>query len=100
MLLPRVTGETVSSDLDWFFRRGGSMFPVSYGSAPIEMHEGRAAVVAFTDIEERRRIEQELRERDEVLAVQLAALRRSPRSLPAGRRRRRCSPPSPERSAR
>jgi PAS domain S-box-containing protein len=76
MLLPRVTGETVSSDLDWFFRRDGSMFPVSYVSAPIEMHEGRGAVVAFTDIEERRRIEQELRERDEVLAVQLASLRR------------------------
>src|SRR4029453_7930442 len=24
MLLPRATGETVSSDLDWFFRRDGS----------------------------------------------------------------------------
>ena len=32
MLLPRATGETVSSDLDWFFRRDGSMFPVSYVS--------------------------------------------------------------------
>ena len=29
MLLPRATGETVTSDLDWFFRRDGSMFPVS-----------------------------------------------------------------------
>jgi PAS domain S-box-containing protein len=27
MLLPRATGETVSSDLDWFLRRDGSMFP-------------------------------------------------------------------------
>lgn len=52
------------------------MFPVSYVSAPVEMHEGRGAVVAFTNIEERLRIEQELRERDEVLAVQLASLRR------------------------
>ena len=57
MLLPRATGETVSSDLDWFFRRDGSMFPVSYVSVPIEMPEGRGAVVAFTDIEDRLRAE-------------------------------------------
>jgi PAS domain S-box-containing protein len=37
MLVPRSTGETVASDLDWFFRRDGSMFPVSYVSAPIEV---------------------------------------------------------------
>jgi PAS domain S-box-containing protein len=76
MLLPRVTGETVSRDLDWFFRRDGSMFPVSYVSAPIEMREGRGAVVAFTDIEDRLRAERELRERDELLAGQQASLRR------------------------
>ena len=58
MLLPRATGETVSRDLDWFFRRDGSMFPVSYVSAPIEMHDGRGAVVAFTDVEDRVRAEQ------------------------------------------
>ena len=57
MLLPRATGETVASDLDWFFRRDGSMFPVSYVSAPIELPEGRGAVVAFTDIEDRLRAE-------------------------------------------
>src|SRR5262249_54445390 len=57
MLLPRTTGETVTSELDWFFRRDGSMFPVSYVSVPIEMADGRGAVVAFTDIEERRRTE-------------------------------------------
>jgi hypothetical protein len=60
MLLPRVTGETVSRDLDWFSRRDGSMFPVSYVSAPIELREGRGAVVAFTDIEDRLRAEREL----------------------------------------
>ena len=70
MLLPRATGETVRSDLDWFFRRDGSMFPVSYVSAPIEMPEGRGAVVAFTDIEDRLRAEQALREHDAVLAAQ------------------------------
>jgi PAS domain S-box-containing protein len=76
MLLPRVTGERVASDLDWFFRRDGSMFPVSYVSVPLEMPEGRGAVVAFTKIEDRLRAEQLLRERDEVLATQQASLRR------------------------
>jgi PAS domain S-box-containing protein len=76
MLLPRTTGETVARDLDWFFRRDGSMFPVSYVSVPLEMADGRGAVVAFTDIEERTRAERELRERDEVLSAQQASLRR------------------------
>jgi PAS domain S-box-containing protein len=76
MLLPRSTGETVSRDLDWFFRRDGSKFPVSYVSAPIEMHDGRGAVVAFTDIEDRVRAEQRLREHDAALAAQQASLRR------------------------
>ena len=34
MRLPRVTGETVVRDLDWFIRRDGSMIPVSYVAAP------------------------------------------------------------------
>jgi len=76
MLLPRATGETVTSELDWFFRRDGSMFPVSYVSVPIELADGRGAVVAFTDIEERRKAEQSLRDREAGLAQQQAALRR------------------------
>jgi PAS domain S-box-containing protein len=76
MLLPRATGETVASDLDWFFRRDGSMFPVSYVSVPIEMPDGRGAVVAFADIEDRLRAEHVLREHDAVLEAQQAALRR------------------------
>ncbi len=76
MLMPRVTGETVASELDWFFRRDGSMFPVSYVSVPLEVGEGRGAVVAFTDIEDRLRVERELRERDDALAAQQASLRR------------------------
>ena len=75
MLLPRATGQTVTSDLDWFFRRDGSMFPVSYISAPLDMRHGRGAVVAFTDIEDRLRAERELRDRDETSAAQQAALR-------------------------
>jgi PAS domain S-box-containing protein len=76
MLLPRATGETVRNDLDWFFRRDGSMFPVSYVSAPMELREGRGVVVAFTDIEDRLRAERVLREHDAVLAAREGALRR------------------------
>jgi PAS domain S-box-containing protein len=76
MLRPRATGETVASDLDWFFRRDGSMFPVSYVSVPMQMPEGRGAVVAFADIEARLSAERSLREREARLAEQQAALRR------------------------
>jgi PAS domain S-box-containing protein len=76
MLLPRATGETVTSELDWFFRRDGSMFPVSYVSVPIDMPDGRGAVVAFADIEDRLTAERSLREREAELAEQQAALRR------------------------
>jgi PAS domain S-box-containing protein len=76
MLRPRTTGETVASELDWFFRRDGSMFPVSYVSVPLAMPQGRGAVVAFTDIEDRLRAERVLREHDAVLAAQQASLRR------------------------
>src|SRR3954466_7167824 len=37
MLRRRPTGETVTSDLGFFFRRDGSMFRVSYVSAPLDM---------------------------------------------------------------
>ena len=76
LLLPRATGETVTRDLDWFVRRDGSLFPVSYVSVPIEMQEGRGAVVAFTDIEDRLRAERVLREHDAILAQERASLRR------------------------
>jgi PAS domain S-box-containing protein len=76
MLLPRTSGATVVRDLDWFFRRDGSMFPVSYASVPIEMSRGRGAVVAFNDIESRLRSEEELRERDVRLAQEQSSLRR------------------------
>jgi PAS domain S-box-containing protein len=76
LLQPLATGETVASELDWFVRRDGSMFPVSYVSVPIELQEGRGAAVVFTDIEERLRTERVLREHDAVLAAQQASLRR------------------------
>jgi PAS domain S-box-containing protein len=76
MLLPRTTGEVIESELDWFFRRDGSTFPVSYVSVPLEMADGRGAVVTFTDIEDRLRAEQVLREHDAALSTQQASLQR------------------------
>jgi PAS domain S-box-containing protein len=76
MRLPRATGETVTRDLDWFIRRDGTMFPVSYIAAPIGMPAGRGAVVAFTDIEHRLRAEQDMREHDAELRAREGSLRR------------------------
>jgi PAS domain S-box-containing protein len=69
MLRPRQTGETISVDEDWFIRSDGSMFPVAYTSAPLELGSGRGAVVAFTDIEERRAYEQALHDHDAILQM-------------------------------
>ena len=65
----RGTGESVQMDEDWFVRRDGSMFPVSYTSTPIDMPDGPGVVVAFKDIEEQREAEQALREREAILAT-------------------------------
>ena len=61
-------GESVQMDEDWFVRRDGSMFPVSYTSTPLDMPDGPGVVVAFKDIEEQREAEQALREREAILA--------------------------------
>jgi PAS domain S-box-containing protein len=53
LLRTLATGETTASELDWFVRRDGSTFPVSYVSAPLAMDGGSGAVVAFTDLEDR-----------------------------------------------
>ncbi len=76
MLRPRTTGETVRSDEDWFFRKDGTMFAVSYVSAPIETPSGLGAVVAFTDIGERVQVEQARRE-SQVMEARNAELRAS-----------------------
>jgi signal transduction histidine kinase len=60
--------------LDWFVRRDGSMFPVSYVSVPLETPEGRWVVATFTDIEDRLRAEA-LGQRDANLEAQYATLR-------------------------
>lgn len=72
------TGEPVTADDDGFVRRDGSLLPVGYSSAPIEV-DGRiaGAVVAFRDLSER-----ELLQKERARAA--AALQRSllPPALP------------------
>jgi len=64
----RGMGVTVRESDDWFIRRDGSMFPVSYTSTPIDLPGGQGAVVAFQDMTEQREAEQALRERETILA--------------------------------
>jgi PAS domain S-box-containing protein len=89
LLRPRTTGETVHTELDWFFRRDGTMFPVSYWSAPIDTPSGRGAVLAFTDIEEQRRAERAERERDIAQARETEARAAQRRIVEAGYAARR-----------
>jgi PAS domain S-box-containing protein len=63
-----LAGGSERSGEDWFVRRDGSMVPVAYTSSPVETLNGTGAVIAFTNIEERRRSEQALREREAILA--------------------------------
>ena len=68
MILPATTGEPEHSDEDWFIRRDGTLFPVSYTSIPIDLPTGRGVVVTFVDMTAQREAEQALRERDAILA--------------------------------
>jgi PAS domain S-box-containing protein len=90
MLLPRQTGETVHGDDEWFVRRDGSMFPISFWSAPLDTPGGRGAVLAFSDIEQRRQAERAERERDVAqarAAEARAAQRRTIEAADTARRR-------------
>ena len=49
----RITGRSVHSDDDTFWRKDGSAVPVSFSSAAVELHDGTGSVVAFRDITER-----------------------------------------------
>lgn len=48
---------TSNSD-EWFTRRDGSMFPIAWSCAPIEMRSGDGMVVAFRDISAERQLTQ------------------------------------------
>jgi PAS domain S-box-containing protein len=78
MLRPQQTGEGVHSDDDWFVHRDGSMFPIAWWSASIDMPGGCGAVLAFTDITERLASEKAAWERDaaEIRAAESRAAQR------------------------
>jgi PAS domain S-box-containing protein len=49
LLRPRVSGESVRVEQDWFVRQDGSLVPVAYSSAPVPLPDGRGAVVSFRE---------------------------------------------------
>jgi PAS domain S-box-containing protein len=56
LLRPRRTGETVHIERDTVVRKNGTQVVVSYSSAPVDLADGRGAVVAFQNISERLRL--------------------------------------------
>ena len=62
VLETRRSGARVHVAEDWFFRRDGTMFPVSYTSVPIDLPTGRGVVTTFVDMTAQREAEQALRE--------------------------------------
>ena len=91
-------GAGVNSGEDWFVRRDGSMFPVEYTATPIETANGTGAVLAFTDIEQRRRRRAgAARARGDPRARRAAGLGRRPgpaaSTTPTPRRSRRSATP-------
>ena len=62
------TGVPVHRDEDWFIRRDGTLFPVSFTSVPMDLPTGRGVVTTFIDMTGQREAEQALRERDAILA--------------------------------
>jgi PAS domain S-box-containing protein len=68
VLEPSRTGVPVHRDEDWFIRRDGTMFPVSFTAVPIDLETGRGVVLTFIDMTAQRKAEQGLRQRDAILA--------------------------------
>lgn len=78
MLRSRASGKKMHSEDEWFVRRDGSMFPIAWWSAPVELTTGHGAVLAFTDITEQRAAQEAIRERDaaEIRAAESRAAQR------------------------
>jgi PAS domain S-box-containing protein len=84
LLQPLLTGETVRIDRDSFVRKDGSMVPVAYSSAPVELDGGRGAVVAFRDLSERLRLREVEASRARIARAAYAARRAIVRDLHDG----------------
>jgi PAS domain S-box-containing protein len=57
LLEPQRTGQPVRVWEDWFVRRDGTLVPVAYSSAPIQLDDGPGSVVAFHEISSRLELE-------------------------------------------
>lgn len=96
LLRPRITGEVVRVEEDWFIRADGRFVPVAYSSAPVPTADGgRGAIVVFQDITERRAAQEALvRERAvhasraRIVEATLAERRRLGRDLHDGAQQR------------
>jgi PAS domain S-box-containing protein len=84
LLRPRLTGETVHLDLDWFVRKDTTYVAVSYSSAPVDLTDGRGAVVAFRDISDRLRLRELEASRARIAQAADEARRRIERDLHDG----------------
>jgi signal transduction histidine kinase len=84
LLLPRLTGGTVRVDLDWSVRKDTTHVAVSYSSAPVDLTDGRGAVVAFRDISDRLRLRELETSRARIVQAADEARRRIERDLHDG----------------
>jgi PAS domain S-box-containing protein len=84
LLRPVRSGETVWIERDWFVRKDGSSVPVGYSSAPVELEEGRGAVVAFRDLSERLRLGEVEASRARIVRTAYATRRTIQRDLHDG----------------
>ena len=84
LLRPLLTGETIRIDHDWFVAKDGSLVPVAYSSAPVELDGGRGAVVAFRDLSERLRLGEVEASRARIARAAYAARRAIVRDLHDG----------------
>jgi PAS domain S-box-containing protein len=88
LLRPRLTGETVRVEQDWFVRKDRARVSVSYSSAPVDFEGGRGAVVAFQDISHRVRLGEVEASRARIVAAADETRRRIERDLHDGAQQR------------
>jgi PAS domain S-box-containing protein len=84
LLRPLRDGATVRIEHDWFVRKDGSCVPVAYSSAPVELDDGRGAVVAFRDLSDRVRLGEVEASRARIARAAYAARRTIQRDLHDG----------------